>query len=254
MHIQLRAQTSAKNVNTIEVLGTSRHRRTNSEYILTKYVAFKRLTQGPSISQSHKSTVSQPARNMAPARSKPPKTRGLGFSPTELGCLLDCIDEHLPIGGGEWELVERDPVLHYPDMGRTKETLKRKFVSLYQKRTPTGDPKYPSEVRRAKQLYEEIKKKRIYQMGAILKNRMERVGRLTMTMTTTISTMMLNKEKEETMMMPNNLLLLLNNLPPKKKQKTFVQSSEKPLNRIRGTRSHKRKRPVWMTTTSPSKI
>jgi hypothetical protein len=164
---------------------------------------------------------------MAPATSKPPKTRGLGFSPTELGCLLDCIDEHLPIGGGEWELVERDHVLHYPDMGRTKETLKRKFVSLYQKRTPTGDPKCPSEVRRAKQLYKEIKKKQIYQMGAILKNRMERVGRLTMMMTTTISTMMLNKGKEETMMMSNNLLLLLNNLLPPRRSRRRLCSHQR---------------------------
>ena len=89
---------------------------------------------------------------MAPAASNPVKTRGLGFSPTELGCLLDLIDEHLLIGPDEWESVERYHILHFPDMGRTKESLKRKFVSLYQKRMLMGDPKCPIEIRRAKQL------------------------------------------------------------------------------------------------------
>lgn len=85
--------------------------------------------------------------------------RGLGFSLNEVNCLLDAIEEVLPIGGKEWDEVECTHCQSYPDLGRTKESLKRKFVCLYLTRSPTGDPKCPAEVRRAKALYEEIKKK-----------------------------------------------------------------------------------------------
>ena len=57
---------------------------------------------------------------MAPSpnrnKRKALKTRGLGFSTKELECLLDCIDEHLPIGPDEWDRVYRD------HMGRTKDS------------------------------------------------------------------------------------------------------------------------------------
>jgi len=103
--------------------------------------------------------VVMPSSSATANTTKSQKTRGLGFTSKELDCLLDCIDEHLPIGPDEWDRVHRDHLLHFPNMGRTKESLKKKFTSMYQKRTPTGDPNCPSEIRRAKQLYEEIKKK-----------------------------------------------------------------------------------------------
>ena len=42
---------------------------------------------------------------------------------------------------------------------RNKESLKRKFRTLFITKIPTGDPNCPPEIRRAKNLYELIKKK-----------------------------------------------------------------------------------------------
>jgi hypothetical protein len=92
---------------------------------------------------------------MAPKK----KSRGMGFSKQELFALLDVIEEHLPVAQNDWDLVEADHTAMYPDSLRTRDSLKRKFVSLYRSKVPTGDPKCPPEVRRAKFILEEIKKK-----------------------------------------------------------------------------------------------
>jgi hypothetical protein len=127
-------------------------------------------------------------------------------------------------------------------MGRTKETLKRKFVSLYQKRTPTGDPKCPSEVRRAKQLYEEIKKKADLSDGSDSEKSDGAGG----TADDDDDNDDIYDDAEQGEGGDNDDVEqpappAEQPAPPKKKQKTFVQSSEKPLNRIRGIRSHKKK-------------
>ena len=89
----------------------------------------------------------------------PRKKRGMGFSQTELDSLLDVIEEILPIGMGEWDDVERQHHSMYPDRDRNRDALRRKFAKLYLKKIPTGDPKCPPEVRRAKRIYELIKNK-----------------------------------------------------------------------------------------------
>lgn len=85
--------------------------------------------------------------------------RGLAFRDVETRCLLDLIGDVLPISQDEWEEVERRHVSVYSDLERNKETLKRKFQSLYLKKMPTGDPNCPPNVRLAKQLYQEIRQK-----------------------------------------------------------------------------------------------
>ena len=84
--------------------------------------------------------------------------RGLGFAIDEVNGLLDVIEELLPIGPHEWDTVEREHALRFPDKDRNKEGLKRKFTTLYLTKLPTGEPNCPPEVRRAKRIYEELKK------------------------------------------------------------------------------------------------
>jgi hypothetical protein len=80
----------------------------------------------------------------------PSKKQGAGFSHKEVVSLLDVLEEVLPLGQGEWDTVERQHNGMYPDAGRTRDALKRKFAKLYPKKIPTGDPNCPPEVRRAR--------------------------------------------------------------------------------------------------------
>ena len=81
---------------------------------------------------------------------------GLGFSKGELDWLLEILEEHLPIGQQEWDLVLTKHEERYPDSDRSAESLRRKFASLYRKNMPTGDPDIPEEVRRAKTIRNQI--------------------------------------------------------------------------------------------------
>lgn len=65
----------------------------------------------------------------------------------------------MPIGMDEWALVERRHMASYPDRGRTKEGLRRKFQSLYLSKQQTGTPECPPEIRRAKSLMHSIREK-----------------------------------------------------------------------------------------------
>jgi hypothetical protein len=85
--------------------------------------------------------------------------RGAGFGRDEVSCFLDAIEKHLPISPNEWDMVEIHHAKYYPDSARTKDSLKRKFLTLHRTKIPTGDPNCPIEVRRAKRIYEEMKKK-----------------------------------------------------------------------------------------------
>lgn len=85
--------------------------------------------------------------------------RGKGFTKAELDHILDCIEDILPIGIKGWERVLEKFVLLYPESERTKESLKKKFTSLYSSKIPTGDPKCPTHVKRAKRLYDRIQEK-----------------------------------------------------------------------------------------------
>lgn len=85
--------------------------------------------------------------------------RGIGFTVQEVDVLLSAIERFLPIGPYEWDRVLAEHESHFPEAGRTKESLKRKFTMLYKARHPTGDPDIPADVLRAKKAYEEITKK-----------------------------------------------------------------------------------------------
>ena len=55
-----------------------------------------------------------------------------------------------PIGSEEWQAVTDEHNEDFP--GRSKESLMKKYATLYRKKIPTGDPNCPEEVKLAKQV------------------------------------------------------------------------------------------------------
>jgi hypothetical protein len=84
-------------------------------------------------------------------------SRGRGYTIAEIDCLLDIIEDILPIGPIDWDRVTQRHIAYYPGHGRTRETLKRKFATLYNHKKPTGDPTCPPHVRNAKRIWDLIK-------------------------------------------------------------------------------------------------
>jgi hypothetical protein len=84
-------------------------------------------------------------------------SHGHGFTIAEIDCLLEIIDEVLPIGPNDWDRVTKRHVSFYPGLGQTRESLRRKFSSLYNHKKPTGDPTCPAYIRNAKRIWECIK-------------------------------------------------------------------------------------------------
>ena len=82
--------------------------------------------------------------------------RGAKFTIAELECLLDEIDEIVPIGNPDWERVWDKHVSTFPKKERTVESLKRKFQGLARHKIPTGDPECPPHIRNAKRIYRKI--------------------------------------------------------------------------------------------------
>lgn len=85
--------------------------------------------------------------------------RGKGFSKGEIDHLLEIIEDICPIGPGPWERVAERHILLYPNLDRTKDSLRKKFASLYNNKIPTGDPRCPANVRKAKHIYRAIQEK-----------------------------------------------------------------------------------------------
>ena len=71
--------------------------------------------------------------------------------------MLESIRSVLSIGGTEWGTVENLHLQEWPEIKRSKDSLRRKFSSLYRTKMPTGNPACPPLVRLAKQVQGEIK-------------------------------------------------------------------------------------------------
>jgi len=84
-------------------------------------------------------------------------SRGRGYTIAEIDCLLEIIEDILPIGRNDWDRVTQCHSSYYPGHSRTCEMLKRKFVSLYNHKKPTGDPSCPPHVQNAKRIWDLIK-------------------------------------------------------------------------------------------------
>ncbi|ETK91724.1 hypothetical protein L915_04720, partial [Phytophthora nicotianae] len=98
------------------------------------------------------STPPPPLAPCAPRRNRvaAPGGRGAGFGADELQSFLETLEEHLPLGRDEWELVLSIHNWSFSANNRTVDSLRRKFAALCQSRKPTGNPTCPAEVRTAK--------------------------------------------------------------------------------------------------------
>ena len=72
------------------------------------------------------------------------------YGKVEIMHLLRILERVNPIGSEEWTQCTEEHRILYP--GRCKESIKRKYATLYRKGIPTGDPNCPEEVRLAKKI------------------------------------------------------------------------------------------------------
>ncbi len=86
--------------------------------------------------------------------------RGFKFTTQEIECLLDVIEEIVPIGNPNWERVWDRHMACYPKKERTAKLLWHKFQELAKKKQPTGDPNCPPHICSAKCIYHLIVKAR----------------------------------------------------------------------------------------------
>ena len=96
----------------------------------------------------------QPNNNTSSKPPKPPTTkagkgnggigraRGKNFITNETMYLLKLVRDKLPSGGEDWDWVTQQYNDVFSDKGRSrdKESPKRRFAALHNRRTPTGDP------------------------------------------------------------------------------------------------------------------
>ncbi|ETP49966.1 hypothetical protein F442_04618 [Phytophthora nicotianae P10297] len=93
------------------------------------------------------STPPPPMTPRAPRRDRvaAPGGRGAGFGAGELQSFLETLEEHLPLGRDERELVFSIHNRSFSANNRTVDSLRRKFAALCRSRIPTGNPTCPAE-------------------------------------------------------------------------------------------------------------
>ncbi len=79
-----------------------------------------------------------------------PGKREAKFHTSKIIFLFDNIDNVIPIAGTEWVTVASLHNEEFPQHSRTAELLGCKFQEVVQKTGPTGVPKCPAHVGRAK--------------------------------------------------------------------------------------------------------
>lgn len=98
-----------------------------------------------------------PPKKKAKKKAKAKAKRGVGFTQQELFDLFEIMEEVLPIGAQEWEVVASRHQEMWPDTEREAEGLKRKYRALANTKMPSGDPNCPVEVQKAKRLKQLIR-------------------------------------------------------------------------------------------------
>lgn len=83
------------------------------------------------------------------------KKKTTHFSEMEVDGLLDIMEEVLPVGHTQWEVVV-DKFSSRFGMGRDKESLQKKYRKLHQTQVPTGNPHCPNNVVRAKRIFHQL--------------------------------------------------------------------------------------------------
>ena len=91
----------------------------------------------------------------ASSNKKPKKgKKGMNFTRAETMCFLDLIEaaDKFPLCMTAWDEIAEKHSEFFPLTERDGEGLRRKFNSLANKKMPTGDPRIPPEVKKAKDL------------------------------------------------------------------------------------------------------
>ena len=78
----------------------------------------------------------------------------VNYTPDELISVLHIMEEILPIGPNEWQLVADNHAENYTR--RDVTNIRRKWQVLHRMKIPTGDPEIPEEVRIAKRIHFKI--------------------------------------------------------------------------------------------------
>ena len=95
-----------------------------------------------------------PAAGAPPPPPQPPRIVGRGarsnYTTSELEHFLSVLEDVLPIGPDEWDVVTGRHAELFP--GRDTDALRRKYNTLHRKKCPTGDPNIPFDVRAAKRI------------------------------------------------------------------------------------------------------
>ena len=84
-------------------------------------------------------------------------SRGHCYTIAKIDCLLEIIEDILPIGPNDLDRVIQLHSSYYAGQGQTCKTLKRKFVSLYNHKKSTGDPTCPPHMKNVKRIWDLIK-------------------------------------------------------------------------------------------------
>ena len=80
------------------------------------------------------------------------KAGSKGYTQEETMYLLELMEEHIPIGTTAWETIARLHNEIFCDVPRSRDSLKRLYQGLLRKKTPTGDPHCPPDVKKAKEI------------------------------------------------------------------------------------------------------
>lgn len=80
--------------------------------------------------------------------------KGPNFTKAEIDCFLDLAEKapELPLSITEWDLIAEQHRTFFPLTMRNGDSLRRKFNQLAGRKIPTGDPRIPPEVKKAKEL------------------------------------------------------------------------------------------------------
>ena len=120
--------------------------------------------EGSNIKRADSSGVGEPATDEKPKKTgkRPGRAGSPNYTAEDISLLLDCVEQHEPLGANEWALVKATFSEEAKRIGRPErdqDSLKSKFDKLVNTKKKTGDPTCPPLVRRAKHIARDIMNK-----------------------------------------------------------------------------------------------
>ena len=118
----------------------------------------------PDTKSADSSGVGEPTTEAKPKKKgkRPGRAGSPNYTAEDINILLDCVEQHEPLGANEWALVRAAFSEEAQRVGRPErdqDSLKSKFDKLVNTKKKTGDPTCPPQVRRAKHIARDIMNK-----------------------------------------------------------------------------------------------